>query len=70
MRYLDGQEPDPDYAYTEGMHVMLTFSAGLSLIVGIVLLWLGIRGKVMWLKAWSVGLIICSIVYIVYNLIR
>ena len=69
MRYLEGQGPDDDYAYTESMHAMLTFSAALSLIIGVALLWLAIRGKVLWLKAWSIGLIVCSVAYIVYGFV-
>lgn len=44
---------------------MLSLSMIMSILIGCVLLWLGIRGKVLWLKVWSVGLILCSVAYLV-----
>ncbi len=65
MRYLEGEEPNPLYPHSEGMHAMLSFSMIMSLVVGIVLLYLGYRGKIMWLTYWSGGLIIASLAYLV-----
>jgi len=65
MRYPEGQGPDPAYPHSESMHHMLTVSMYLSIVIGIVLLILGIKGNVLWLKVWSVGLIVLSIAYIV-----
>jgi len=65
LRYREGQAPDAVYPYSEPMHHMLSLSMVLSIVIGAVLLALGIRGKVMWLKVWSVGLIFCSVVYLV-----
>ena len=63
MRYKEGELPDPNYTHTEGMHILLMFSVVLALIVGLILFYLGYRGKVMWLQAWSVGLVLCSVLY-------
>ncbi len=65
MRYPEGQEPNPLYPHSESMHNMLTLSMYLSIAIGLVLLFLGVRGKVLWLKVWSIGLIACSVVYLV-----
>ena len=65
MRYLDGQEPDPLYPHSEGMHAMLSLTMGLSVFIAIVLLWLGIKGRVMWLTWWSGGLLLCSLAYLI-----
>ncbi len=63
MRYLEGQEADSDYPHGENMHQMLTFSMLLSLIFGAILLYAGLRGKIMGLTVWSGLLIVCSLVY-------
>lgn len=70
MRYREEEAvPDPEYPYSEGMHSMLTVSVILSLIIGLFLLFLGKRGKIMWLTWWSIGLIICSGVYLVLEVV-
>jgi len=64
MRYPEGQAPQTIYAQSEGLQFMLTFSVCLGLIIGVVLLWLGRHGRVLWLQAWSVGLIVVSVAYL------
>lgn len=36
--------------------MMLEMAYWMSIPIGLVLLWMGIKGRVMWLKVWSVGL--------------
>lgn len=69
MRYQEGSEPNQLYPHSEGMHAMLSLSMVLALIIGAVLLYLGLRGKVMWLSVWSVGLILASVSYLVADAI-
>ena len=65
VRYREGQPSgNPDYPYSEGMHAMLSVSMVLGLIIGGLLLYLGKRGNIMWLRWWSGGLISASIVYL------
>jgi len=40
---------------------MLLFTAVLSILIGIVLTYLGHKGRHLWMVTWSIGLIICSI---------
>jgi uncharacterized membrane protein affecting hemolysin expression len=40
---------------------MLLFTAVLSILIGIILTYLGHRGKQLWMVTWSIGLIVCSI---------
>jgi hypothetical protein len=40
---------------------MLLFTAFLSILIGFVLIYLGHRGKQLWMVTWSIGLIICSV---------
>lgn len=56
MRYREGQQVDPDNPYTEGTHLMLEASYWMSIPIGLALLWMGIKGRIMYLKVWSVGL--------------
>lgn len=64
MRYREDQGPNPEFPYAESMHNMLTLSMILGIIFGIGLLWLSIRGRVLWLKVWSIGLIVLSAAYL------
>jgi hypothetical protein len=40
---------------------MLLFTAALSIVIGIILIYLGHKGRQLWIVTWSVGLILCSI---------
>jgi hypothetical protein len=40
---------------------MLLFTAALSIVIGAVLIYLGHKGRHLWMVTWSIGLIICSI---------
>jgi len=64
MRYLENAPPNPDVPYGESMHNMLTLSMWLSIVIGIVLFVAGRHGNIMWLKMWSIGLIVCSVGYL------
>ena len=61
MRYREGQEVDPNNPYPESTQAMLDMAYLMSIPVGLVLLWMGIRGRIMWLKVWIVGLMALSI---------
>ena len=61
MRYREGQEVDPNNPYPENTELMLDMAYWMSIPVGLLLLWLGIKGRIMWLKVWSVGLMLLGI---------
>lgn len=69
MRYSEQQVPPSDnaviYSQSEGLHFMLNFTVSLALIIGVILLFLGRKGKILWLQVWSVGLILLSILYLI-----
>ena len=46
------------------MHDMLTLSMWLSILIGVALFLTGRHGNILWLKVWSIGLIICAIGYL------
>lgn len=54
----------PRYVDSPGLQYMLAFTVTLALAIGCVLLWLGRRGRVIWLQAWSVCLIAASLSYL------
>ena len=56
MRYREGQQVDPDNPYTENTHMMLEMAYWMSIPVGLAPLLIAIKGRVMWLSVWSVGL--------------
>jgi hypothetical protein len=55
----------PVYSQSDGLHFMLNFTVALALILGVILMWLGRRGRILWLQVWSIGLVAFSIAYLV-----
>jgi hypothetical protein len=68
MRYEASQGVSPDelpiYSESSGLHFMLNFTVALALIIGIALWVLARHGKVLWLKVWSIGLVVFSAAYL------
>lgn len=54
----------PIYSQSHGLHFMLNFTVVLALLIGVALLWLGRKGRVLWLQVWSIGLVLCSVAYL------
>ena len=65
MRYREGVAPDPSTPYGESMHAMLSLSAVLGIVIGIVLYLIARRGRSLWLTCWSVGLALSGCAYLV-----
>ncbi len=61
MRYRIGDDPSIGAAATDDV---LLLTVVISIVVGIVLIWLARLGKQMWLMVWSVGLVLSSIAYL------
>jgi len=70
VRYPDGQAPDPLYPHSESMHHMLTLSMVMAIVIGVVLFWLGRRGNILWLKVWSVLLVMLSVAYLIADSVK
>lgn len=68
MRYEVTEDTDlaqmQVYSQSDGLHFMLNFTVALALLIGVVLWWLARRGRVLWLKVWSIGLVFFSIAYL------
>jgi len=64
MRYSDSQVLEPLYSQSDSLHHMLLFTVVLAFFIGLLLLWLGRHGRVLWLTVWSIGLMLASIAYI------
>ena len=52
---------------TETSPGMLGFTVLLALIIAIVMLVLGKLGRQLWIIVWSIGLIICSVLYLIWH---
>ena len=65
MRYPEGAKPDPNTPYGNSMHDMLSLSMILAIIIGIVLFFAARRGNILWMKVWSLSLILLSVAYLV-----
>jgi len=63
MRYRVGADPASGAQATDDM---LLFTMVISLIIGVVLMWLARHGRQMWLMAWSVGLVLASVAYMAW----
>jgi len=44
---------------------MLTLSMGMAIVIGVALFLLGRRGNIMWMKAWSVMLVVLGVGYLI-----
>ena len=64
MRYSDPTITEPLYSQSAQLHHMLLFTVVLAFFIGMVLLWLGRHGKVLWLTVWSAGLMLASLAYV------
>ena len=67
MRYREGQEVDPDNPYPQSTQMMMDMGYWMSIPVGLLLLWMGIKGRVMYLKVWSVGLMALGISFLMFD---
>ncbi len=68
MRYKI--DPTTGLPITETSPGMLGATVLLALVIGIVLFYVGRRGKQLWIVVWSIGLIICSVLYLVWHFLR
>ena len=59
MRY--SEHIPPEQLTIHSSDNMLMFTAMLSILIGIILIYLGHKGRQLWMVTWSIGLIICSI---------
>lgn len=59
-RYKEGDIPKEQLA-VHASDDMLILTAVLGFFIGIVLTFLGRKGKQMWMWVWGIGLIICSV---------
>lgn len=65
MRYREGQEIPDSIAPHIGDGSM-AFAAALGLFIGIILSILAKKGKQLWLLIWGIGLVLASLVYLVF----
>ena len=59
MRY--SEDIPPEKLTINASNDMMLFTAGLSIVIGLILVYLGHKGRQLWMVTWSIGLIICSI---------
>jgi hypothetical protein len=59
LRYRIGEDPATASGYA-GTESVLIFTLFLSIIIGVILLWMGLRSRQLWLWTWSAGLIVVS----------
>lgn len=60
MRYKEGEIP-PELLAVNASNDMLILTAVLGVFIGIILTYLGRKGKQMWMWVWGIGLVIVSI---------
>lgn len=63
MRY----EETTGLPYTETSPGLLAYTVALALLIGVVLFFVARWGRQMWLVVWSVGLVVCSIAYLIWH---
>jgi len=65
VRYRTDQGPNEVYPYSESMHQMLSLTMVLSIVIGILFIVAGTRGKIMWMQAWGAVLALLAAGYLV-----
>lgn len=65
-RAIDGTEM-VSYAESANMHAMLNLTVFLSFIIGLILVWMGRHGKILYLQVWGAGLSILSVAYLIWT---
>lgn len=65
MRYRTDEGPNAAYPYSESMHQMLTLTMTMSIVIGIVLIVAGARGKILWLRVWGAVLLLLAMGYLI-----
>jgi energy-coupling factor transporter transmembrane protein EcfT len=63
-------EPSTGLPYTETSPGLLAFTVGIALVTGVILFFVGRYGRQLWLIVWSIGLVICSIAYLIWYFYR
>ena len=64
MRYPEGQPPDPSEPYGQTMHDMIALSMVFGIVIGVCLYAAGRHGGVLWMKVWSLCLLVLSVGYL------
>ena len=60
MRYKEGEIP-PVLLAKNASNDMLLFTSEIGLLIAVLMIWFGIRGKQIWMWSWGTGLVICSV---------
>lgn len=60
MRYKEGEIP-PELLARHASDDMLLFTAALSFLIGLLMIWMGRRGKQLWIWTWGAGLTVLSV---------
>ena len=61
MRYKEGQEIPKEQLASHSSDNMLVLTSIMGVVIGIILVYLGRRGKQMYLWVWGAGLVLISI---------
>jgi hypothetical protein len=65
MRYRREDMPaDPSLATTDDIYL---FTLIFSIVIGVLLTWVGIKGRQVWLALWSAGLVVAAIGTLVWR---
>lgn len=64
MRYREGQAPDPENPYGKTIHDAVDISMALGIVIGFILIWMAVKGRIIWLSIWSVGLVLLAIYFL------
>lgn len=59
MRYKDGEIPKEQLA-VHASDDMLLLTAAMGILIGLILTFLGRKGKQLWMFVWGIGLVLCS----------
>ena len=67
MRYRIGEEASQ--AALNSTDYTMLFTLAISVVIGVLLVWMGRRGKQLWLLVWGGGLVVCSLATFVWMML-
>lgn len=65
VRYRTDEGPNEAYPYSESMHQMLSLTMVIAIVIGLIFIAIGRKGRSLWMLVWGAGLLILAVAYLI-----
>lgn len=69
VRYRTDEGPNAAYPYSESMHQMLSLTMVIAIVIGLIFIVAGRKGRSLWMLVWGAGLLILAVAYLVADFV-